>query len=457
LIITIFEFKKKFYRALKMNTMKWKEATQEEKDRILSRLELGSDDSADLKDKVATILTDVRKNGDTALRYYTKLFEGRDVESFKIHLDTDGLLRAKKEELKDYERKAILVAYENIFEFHQLQIPKTLKLEKGGYTLWKSFSGIERVGIYVPAGTAPLVSTLLMLACPAKLAGCNELVLVTPAKSDGTIDPALLFAAVLCGITEAYALGGAQAIAALAFGTESIKKVSKIFGPGNQFVTEAKLQVSQDSRGCVIDLPAGPSEVLVIADQFANPEFVASDLLSQAEHDPNAKSVLVSTSSQFLKDVQTVIASQVTFLSRQSILKESISRMQFILVDNILEALEVANAYSPEHLILQVEEPMNLVGLVRNAGSVFIGPWSAEALGDFVTGPNHVLPTAGYAKSLGGVGVESFMKPITFQYVRKEGFLMLAESAHILGGLEGLDGHQQSIAIRRKAMEVDRS
>lgn len=437
--------------------MQWKETTQEEKDRILSRLELGSEDNADLKDKVATILSDVRKNGDAALRYYTKLFEGRDVESFKIHLETDGLLKAKNEELKDYERKAILVAYENILEFHELQIPKTLKLEKGGYTLWKSFSSIERVGIYVPAGTAPLVSTLLMLACPAKLAGCNELVLVTPAKSDGTIDPAILFAAELCGITEAYALGGAQAIAALAFGTESIKKVSKIFGPGNQFVTEAKLQVSQDSRGCVIDLPAGPSEVLVIADQFANPEFVASDLLSQAEHDPNAKSVLVSTSSQFLKDVQTVIASQVTFLTRQSILKESIRRMQFILVDDVPQALEVANAYGPEHLILQVEEPMNLVELVKNAGSVFIGPWSAEALGDFVTGPNHVLPTAGYAKSLGGIGVESFMKPISFQYVRKDGFLMLAESAHILGGLEGLDGHQQSIAIRRKAMGVDRS
>ena len=435
-----------------MNTMQWNEATQEEKDRILSRLDRDSGDNVELKEKVSSILSDVRRNGDSALRYYTKLYEGREVERFKIHLEADAAQRSQNEILQDYEQRAILMAYENIMEFHELQIPKTLTLEKGGYALWKSFSSIERVGIYVPAGSAPLVSTLLMLACPARLAGCEEVVLVTPARTDGSIDPAILFAAEICGITEAYALGGAQAIAALAYGTESIKKVSKIFGPGNQFVTEAKLQVSQDSKGCVIDLPAGPSEVLVIADHFANPEFVASDLLSQAEHDPNAKSVLVSTSKEFVKNVQMVIIRQAAILSRQSILKESIRRMQFILVDDNFEALEVANAYGPEHLILQVDEPMNLARFVKNAGSVFIGPWSAEALGDFITGPNHVLPTAGYAKCLGGVGVESFMKPTTFQHVRKEGFLKLAESAHVLGGLERLDAHQQSITIRRKAI-----
>jgi len=437
-----------------MNIFRWSESSDFEKSEMTSRSADFSKSTGNYKsvsETVRSILLDVKSRGDQALRYYTKQYEGRDALRFEL----DAYVSPSHRKLEAQESAALQTAYEHIAAFHQLQKPQQVRLEGPGYALWREFLSIERVGIYVPAGTAPLVSTLMMLACPARIAGCREIVLVTPPNQDGVMDSALLFAAGLCGIREIYSLGGAQAIAAIAYGTESIRKVSKIFGPGNAFVTEAKRQVSLDPSGCPIDMPAGPSEVLVIADESANAEFIASDLLAQAEHDPEARAVLVSTSLKLIQRVQSYVQSQVSKLSRESILKESLPNMRWILAQDVKMAMDISNAYAPEHLMIQTANAEELVKFVKNAGSVFIGPWSAEALGDFVSGPNHVLPTAGYARSSGGLGVESFMKSTTFQKIDELGFLRLAKPAHIIGGLEGLDGHQASIAIRSQAIEQD--
>ncbi|MEI8025002.1 MAG: histidinol dehydrogenase [Pseudomonadota bacterium] len=435
-----------------MKVCKWNEMSEVERLEILSGSRALSEvemEGVGLSETVKAVLEDVKRRGDDALRYYTKKFEGRDIREFKL----DSLDFSSEEELKADEKEALQIAFDQIASFHQLQKPQRMKLERPGYTLWRDFLSIDRVGLYVPAGNAPLVSTLLMLACPATIAGCQEIVLVTPPNMDGKLDPAIQFAARLCGISEIYLLGGAQAIAAMAYGTKSIKKVLKIFGPGNSFVTEAKRQVSLDPRGCPIDMPAGPSEVLVIADDDANPEFIASDLLAQAEHDPKARCVLVSTSEEIILAVQTAVNQQAPKLSRKSILAASVSSIQWILAEDYKEAIQISNVYAPEHLILHTKDAMELSKQVKNAGSVFIGPWSAEALGDFVSGPNHVLPTAGYARTFGGLGVESFMKSTTFQHIEEMGFPNLARTAHIIGGLERLDGHQASISIRSKALE----
>ena len=430
----------------------WNEINEEEKKRFLARDLQGVvrvQKPSDIRSKVRDILLNIRQNGDQALSYYTALYDDRIGPSFKVELSPTSWEKS----LSEAEKNAIRTAHKNISQFHELQRPGEVRLDRDGCTMWREYSSIDRVGIYVPAGTAPLVSTLLMLACPARIAGCKEIVLASPLKSRETLDPAIGYAASLCGINEIYSIGGAHAIAALAYGTESIPKVLKIFGPGNQFVNEAKMHVSRDTSGCSIDIPAGPSEVLVLADATARPDFVASDLLAQAEHDPNARSVLISICPDFIGEVRIEIDRQAKRLSRQSILRESLPNINLILCDSLQTAIEVSNAYAPEHLILQVSNPTECSKKVTNAGSVFIGPWSAEALGDFATGPNHVLPTGGFANSYGGVGLESFMKSITFQEVRKEGFMQLAETAFIMGGLEKLDGHQASIAIRRKALE----
>ncbi len=435
-----------------MKICKWNDISEVERREILYECNDISEveaQSRSLAEKVKAILEDVKKNGDEALRYYTKKFENRDALDFKL----DSLASLSEEELKADEKEALKMAFDQISAFHRLQKPQRVTLERSGYTLWRDFLSIERVGIYVPAGTAPLVSTLLMLACPATIAGCRDIVLVTPPSKDGKLDPAIRYVARLCGISEIYLLGGAQAIAAMAYGTQSINKVSKIFGPGNSFVTEAKRQVSLDPRGCSIDMPAGPSEVLVIADDSAIADFIASDLLAQAEHDPKARCVLVGTSEEIILQVQTSVTQQILELSRTSILAISVPRIRWVLAEDIEEAMQISNSYAPEHLILHVKGAMEFSKQVKNAGSVFIGPWSAEALGDFVSGPNHVLPTAGNPIAYGGIGVESFMKSTTFQHIEEIGFTSLAPTAHIIGGLEGLDGHQASIAIRSRFME----
>jgi histidinol dehydrogenase len=334
-----------------------------------------------------------------------------------------------------------------------LQLPKTLRLNKNGIDAWKEYKAIERVGLYIPGGTAPLVSTLLMLAIPAVIAKCREIIVVTPPNKNGEINPAIIYAAKLCGINKIFAVGGAQAIAALAYGTETIPKVVKIFGPGNKYVTEAKLQVAQDPCGAALDMPAGPSEVLVIADDRANAQLVAADLLSQAEHDVDSKVILITTSQSLANQVDEALTAQLKNLQRQKIITKSLENAAIIIVDCLDEAFAISNIFAPEHLILQIDNPRNYLNFVQNAGSVFIGRWSAEALGDYASGPNHVLPTYGYAKSYSGLGVESFMKSITFQEVSKEGLLALAPTVETLAQLEGLDAHKIAVNLRRKMIE----
>jgi histidinol dehydrogenase len=305
------------------------------------------------------------------------------------------------------------------------------------------------VGIYIPAGTAPLFSTLLMLGVPAKVAGCREIVLSTPGGREATLNPAIAFCAQLLGIDEIYLVGGAQAVAALAYGTESIKPVSKICGPGNRYVTEAKLQVG--AQGVAIDMPAGPSEVLVIADEGANPRCVAADLLAQAEHGPDSQVVLVACSHALVECVLEQVTLQTAQLPRQEVVREALEKSFALVVESIDEALEFANLYAPEHLILSVEEPERLVEKVTNAGSVFLGYWAAEALGDYASGTNHVLPTNAAARAYSGVSVDTFVKKVTFQSVSRGGLLELSDAVVTLARAEGLEAHAQAVVVRREA------
>ncbi len=423
-----------------MKILTWNAATKEEKALLLNRS--SSESQEELTKNVSGIIARVRRDGDAAISYYTELFDGVKL-----------MPRNSEDELSNDVKNAIETAYKNIRDFHELQLPKTLLLNKNGIDAWKEYKAIERVGLYIPGGTAPLVSTLLMLAIPAVIAKCREIIVVTPPNKNGEINPAIIYAAKLCGINKIFAVGGAQAIAALAYGTETIPKVIKIFGPGNKYVTEAKLQVAQDPCGAALDMPAGPSEVLVIADGWANAQLVAADLLSQAEHDVDSKVILITTSQSLANQVDEALAAQLKNLQRQKIITKSLEKAAIIIVDSLDEAFAISNIFAPEHLILQIDNPRNYLNFVQNAGSVFIGKWSAEALGDYASGPNHVLPTYGYAKSYSGLGVESFMKSITFQEVSKEGLLALAPTVETLAQLEGLDAHKTAVNLRRKMIE----
>jgi len=423
-----------------MKILTWNAATKEEKALALNRSSSESQD--ELTKNVSGIIARVRRDGDAAISYYTELFDGVKL-----------MPRNSEYELSNDVKNAIETAYKNIRDFHELQLPKTLLLNKNGIDAWKEYKAIERVGLYIPGGTAPLVSTLLMLAIPAVIAKCREIIVVTPPNKNGEINPAIIYAAKLCGINKIFAVGGAQAIAALAYGTETIPKVIKIFGPGNKYVTEAKLQVAQDPCGAALDMPAGPSEVLVIADDRANPQLVAADLLSQAEHDVDSKVILITTLQSLANQVDEALTAQLKNLQRQKIITKSLEKAAIIIVDSLDEAFAISNIFAPEHLILQIDNPRNYLNFVQNAGSVFIGKWSAEALGDYASGPNHVLPTYGYAKSYSGLGVESFMKSITFQEVSKEGLLALAPTVEKLAQLEGLDAHKIAVNLRRKMIE----
>ena len=408
-----------------------------------------SGDRLALRDNVSSIIANVKTRGDAALFEYTQMFDKASLTRFLASEEDWSTVSTVNESV----RQAIKKAYANIRRFHEIQIPRSVELNVDGVYVRKAHRAIDAVGLYVPGGTAPLVSTVLMLAVPAKLAGCKEIVMVTPPAQSGAVNPAVLYAAQVCGIDKIYKIGGAQAIGALAYGTESIPKVDKIFGPGNKYVLEAKLQVSQTANGAAMDMPAGPSEVLIIADDSANPEFVAADLLAQAEHDIDAHCVLVTMSQSLAKNVKRALENQVSTLTRQDIIKRSIASGIIVIAQDIMTCFDISNAYAPEHLILQIEEPNAYTRFVDNAGAVFIGPWSAEALGDYATGSNHVLPTYGYAKSYSGLGVESFMKVITFQEVLPEGLIYLSQCVERMAVLEGLDAHQRSIALRRQCLE----
>ncbi len=394
---------------------------------------------------VKPILDDVKSNGLKAALGYAKKFDGLDSKNFIV--TKDEINKAKKN-LPIKVKKAIEDAYNNIKKFHLKQFPKSYNIETvPGVNCSREFRAIESVGLYIPGGTAVLPSTMLMLGITAQIAGCKRVVACSPAK-DRKVNDALLYASYKCGIKEFYKIGGAQAIALMAYGDKNIQRVSKIFGPGNQYVTAAKLLVSIDPEGCSIDMPAGPSELLIIADESANPAFVAADLLSQAEHGSDSQVILVTNSINLENKVQIEIKKQLKFLPRKKLAFASLKNSFSVIVKDINQGIELGNLYAPEHLILNVKSPAKYKSEIKNAGSVFLGNYSPESAGDYASGTNHSLPTYGFAKSFGGVTVESFMKSVTFQFLTKKGLKNISETVQTLAETEELTAHKNAVKIR---------
>ena len=393
---------------------------------------------------VAGILALVRRQGDRALRQLTARLDGAKLSSLRV---SPAEFAAAEKALAPADRAALRRAYQNIRKFHLAQRPKPVRVETTpGIVCEKVSRPIERVGLYVPGGSAPLFSTALMLGAPSQLAGNPVRVLCTPPDRDGKVSPWILCAARLCGITEVFKVGGAQAIAALAYGTATIPKCDKLFGPGNTFVTEAKLQVSRDAAA--IDLPAGPSEVMVIADNSAEPAFVAADLLSQAEHGPDSQVMLVTFSRKFSARVQAELEKQLRALPRRAIATEALRKSRVILASSPAGAVEIANLYAPEHLILQVKNPRALLPQITTSGSVFVGAWTPESLGDYASGTNHVLPTYGWARACSGLGLSDFQRTMTVQSASAAGLKKLGPVVERLALAEGLAAHQRAVRVR---------
>ncbi len=414
-----------------------------------SLLKRPSFDAALLLPKVQVILETVANEGDAALYKYSLEFDQVQLKSIAID---PALVQAAEQLLSPALKTAIQSAKVNIEIFHQAQIKKEEKIETmPGVWCWRKAVGIEKVGIYIPGGTAPLFSTVLMLGIPAKLAGCKEIVLCTPPRKDGTIDPAIIYAAKLVGIDQIYTIGGVQAIAAMAYGTATVPKVFKIFGPGNQYVTAAKQFIQQ--QGVAIDMPAGPSEVCVYADETAIPSFVAADLLSQAEHGIDSQVLLIATNKFIVEQVQIELNQQIAVLPRQDFASKALENSKAIVLEAREEAIQMINAYAPEHLILSVDNALVVAEKVINAGSVFIGNYSPESVGDYASGTNHTLPTNGHAKAYSGVSVDSFVKKITFQQLTETGLKNIAQTVIQMATGEQLEAHAQAVAIRVKDIE----
>jgi histidinol dehydrogenase len=417
------------------------------RDRWQELIQRPSVSDPDLPRVVGEIIHGVRTGGDAALAEYSRRFDGAAPP--RLRLRSEDLAFAARD-VPEELRVAVQQAIANVDAFHESQRTREPAVEtQPGVVCFRRAVPIERVGIYIPAGTAPLFSTFIMLAVPAKIAGCKEIVLATPGGCAARIDPVIAMCAGLLGIEEVYLMGGAQAIAALAYGTEVVRPVQKICGPGNRFVNEAKLQVA--SRGIGIDLPAGPSEVLVIADGSAQPRFVAADLLAQAEHGPDSQVVVVTTSEEVLQGVVEELSLQLRDLPRREIASAALTCSRAVVVRDLDEALDFSNLYAPEHLILAVENPERFVERVVNAGSVFLGPWSPEALGDYASGTNHVLPTNGAATCFSGVSVDSFTKKITFQQITPGGLNRLAPCVTTMARAEGLEAHARAVEVRQEA------
>jgi histidinol dehydrogenase len=422
----------------------WAQLNPTEQAKLLSRPALA--DSQALSDTVTDIIEQVKNQGDAALSAYTERFDGVKLESLRFN---DESLSSFAGQIKPEVKWAIDQAYANIKAFHQAQYPEDVVVETTpGVVCELKHAPLASVGLYIPGGTAPLPSTVLMLGATAQVAGCARKVICTPPNKEGKVAVEILYAASLCGIDEIYLVGGAQAIAALALGTESIIKVDKIFGPGNSYVTEAKQQVSLIPAGPAIDMPAGPSEVLVIADEHANPVFVAADLLSQAEHGADSQAVLVSNSDELIKAVKQQVTLQLATLSRQTIAEKAVQHSRYILTDTIEQAYEVSNAYAPEHLIVQVENARDSLNKLTNAGSIFVGQWSPESAGDYASGTNHVLPTYGYARNYSSLGLADFMRRYTIQELSYQGLKNIGNAIMDLADAEGLDAHRQAVALR---------
>ncbi len=400
---------------------------------------------------VSQIFKEVQADGDKAVKKYTQKFDGIALDNFEI---TQQELNAADKEVSQDLKEAMDVAFTNIARFHEAQkTPKVTVETMDGVSCWQEKRPIQKVGLYIPGGTAPLFSTILMLAIPAKIAGCQEIVLCSPPDASGNLNPAILYAANLCGITKIFKIGGIQAVAGMTFGTESVPRVYKLFGPGNQYVTVAKQLATK--YGVAIDMPAGPSELLVVADDTANAAFVASDLLSQAEHGVDSQVILVSTSSQLIAAVAKEVAQQIEALPRKAIAAQAIANSKSILVKDDATALELINTYGPEHYIVCVSNEDFYIENTRNAGSVFIGNYTPESAGDYASGTNHTLPTNGYAKQYSGVNLDSFMKSMTFQKITKQGIQNLGKAVEVMAEAEGLFAHKNAVSLRLESVKND--
>ena len=412
-------------------------------DEILKRPVLNTES---LFDTVRDIINRVRVGGDRTVMEYEAMFDKAELTSLAVTLEE---IEEAEKEVPIELKAAIYLAKRNIEAFHAAQRFEGKKVDTmEGVTCWQKAVAIEKVGLYIPGGTAPLFSTVLMLAIPAKIAGCKEIVLCTPPDKNGKVHPAILFAAHLAGVSKIFKAGGVQAIASMAYGTESIPKVYKIFGPGNQYVTAAKQLVSL--RDVAIDMPAGPSEVEVLADESANPVFVAADLLSQAEHGVDSQAVLITTSEKLQTEVVYEVERQLGYLNRRDIAEKSFANSKLILVKDMDEALELTNAYAPEHLIIETKNYMEVSGRIINAGSVFLGAFSPESAGDYASGTNHTLPTNGYAKAYSGVSLDSFIRKITFQEILPDGMAAIGPAIEVMAANEHLDAHKNAVTVRLK-------
>lgn len=418
---------------------------QEEWAEIIARPRL---DLSQLNATVSSVLADVKSRGDEAVKEYEKKFDKAVLSSLAvIEQEIDEAETLISNELKE----AIVLAHHNIKEFHAAQRFTGQKVKtQEGVTCWQKSVAIEKVGLYIPGGTAPLFSTVLMLATPAKIADCKEIVLCTPPNSEGKVHPAILYAARVAGVHQIFKAGGVQAIGAMAYGTESVPKVYKIFGPGNQYVMAAKQQVSLEE--VAIDMPAGPSEVCVIADETANAEFVAADLLSQAEHGTDSQVLLITTSESKLHEIQQEVDRQLEALPRKEMAAKSLENSCYVLVKDAAEAIALSNAYAPEHLILQVKDYEQMAEQVVNAGSVFLGPYACESAGDYASGTNHTLPTHGYATAYSGVNLDSYCRKITFQHLTEEGVRHIGRAVELMAEAEQLDAHKNAMTVRIKAI-----
>ena len=429
---------------IKPAILDWTALTESQRINALSRPRQIRD--ADQLAVVRAILTDVRARGDAALRELTLRFDRCELASFEVNADE---FAAAEAEVDGAVREAMRNAIARVEAFHLAQIPAPIRVDTApGVRCEQVIRPIGRVGLYAPAGSAPLPSTVWMLGVPARIAGCAEIVLATPPRADGCADPAILMAARLCGITRVLKLGGAQAIAALAYGTPTIARCDKLFGPGNAWVTAAKLEVAADPDGAAIDMPAGPSEVLVIADDAANPAFVAADLLAQAEHGVDSQVLLLSPSLRLIADVAQALSAQLADLPRRDIAAAALAHARLIRVADLAEAVRVSEMYAPEHLIVNTRNPRALLPQLSNAGSIFLGAWSPETVGDYCAGPNHVLPTLGFARAFGGVGVDSFLRRVNVAELSAAGLGNIGPDAALLARAERLDAHARAVDVR---------
>ena len=426
----------------------WQNLSKEERISALERPAGLSDNT--VINAAANIMKDVQSRGDAALRNYTQRFDKVKLNNFKISISE---LEAAWKNLPKDDKSALKTAKANIEKFHVAQMPKPITVEtQKGVICRREARPIESAALYVPGGTAPLVSTVLMLAVPSKVAGVKHRIILTPPSADGTINQAILAAAYLCGVRDVYAVGGAQAIAAATYGTETIPKSDKIFGPGNAYVAAAKVLASQVAGGPAIDLPAGPSEAMVVADENANPVFVAADLLSQAEHDSMAQVICIATSEAVAKKIKTEIDAQVKTLPRQAIANDALSSSRMFISQNRNDIFDIINAYAPEHLILQIDDANDLVPGIQHAGSIFLGPWTPESVGDYASGTNHTLPTYGAARAYSGVTLESFLKYISIQELSEQGLRNLGPTVERLASLEELEAHRRAISLRLESL-----